>query len=300
MQPLHGSLGFPLLTSLVQIVYKTVLFNLSQASSYLHHQKPYVLEAAVPSYHTFSKHLILKRHCAIPTTILNVLLQLLTYLSVLKITQASVEKPKNVTLICHPNFNTDKTSIFYLHHGSLAPVTRDELPPLFLVSLVELMTLIKNADAASSPFLLTTLMDLLVEEKKGVPQQLSLDDPHSSLKWLPPSKPKEEHSPVHSVKNIQSALSWIFRNANQPSISILFCTDSKSLCEALISSNPRTSSIHNSINSLTLFRFPSLFNGSLAILPFQVTNQPTKQPKKTPQLPQTQSFLFLFLVIFRL
>ena len=124
------------------------------------------------------------------------------------------------------------------------------------------MTLIKNADAASSPFLLTTLMDLLVEEKKGVPQQLLLDDPHSSLKWLPPSKPKEEHSPVHSVKNIQSALSWIFRNANQPSISILFCTDSKSLCEALISSKPRTSSIHNSINSLTLFRFPSLFNGS--------------------------------------
>ena len=40
-------------------------------------------------------------------------------------------------------------------------------------------------------------------------------------------------------------------HANHPSISILFCTDSKSLCEALISSNPRTSSIHNSISSIS-------------------------------------------------
>ena len=48
---------------------------------------------------------------------------------------------------------------------------------------------------------------------------------------------------------MESALSWTSTNANHPSISILLCTDSKSLCEALISSKPRTSSIHNSISS---------------------------------------------------
>ena len=34
---------------------------------------------------------------------------------------------------------------------------------------------------------------------------------------------------------MESALSWAATNANHPSNSILFCTDSKSLCEALIS-----------------------------------------------------------------
>ena len=50
---------------------------------------------------------------------------------------------------------------------------------------------------------------------------------------------------------MESALSWTSTNANHPSISIFFCTDSKSLCQALISSNPRTFSIHNSINSIS-------------------------------------------------
>ena len=74
---------------------------------------------------------------------LNMLLQLLTYLNIFKITQASVEKQKNFPLSCHPNFNIDRTSsIFHLHHSNIAPLTKDKLPPLFLVSLVELMTLI--------------------------------------------------------------------------------------------------------------------------------------------------------------
>ena len=89
---------------------------------------------------------------------------------------------------------------------------------------------------------------------------------------------------------MESALTWTLTNANHPSIIILFCTDSKSLCEALISSHPRTS---------TPFRLPSSSNGSLAILPFQVTISPTKQPKKPPPLPQTQLFLFLYLVLFK-
>ena len=54
---------------------------------------------------------------------------------------------------------------------------------------------------------------------------------------------------------MESALSWTSANANHPSISILFCTDSKSLCEALISSHPRTFSIHSSINSILSSNF---------------------------------------------
>ena len=50
---------------------------------------------------------------------------------------------------------------------------------------------------------------------------------------------------------MESALLWTSTNANHLSISILFCTDSKSLCQALISSNPRTFSIHSSINSIS-------------------------------------------------
>ena len=50
---------------------------------------------------------------------------------------------------------------------------------------------------------------------------------------------------------MKSALSWTLTNANHHSITVLFCTYSKSLCEALISSHPRTLSIHNSINSIS-------------------------------------------------
>ena len=47
---------------------------------------------------------------------------------------------------------------------------------------------------------------------------------------------------------MEPALTWTSTNNNHPLITILFCTDSISLSEAVISSNPRTSSIHNSIN----------------------------------------------------
>ena len=50
---------------------------------------------------------------------------------------------------------------------------------------------------------------------------------------------------------MESALSWSLTNANHHSITILFYTDSKSSCEALISSHPRTFPIHNSINSIS-------------------------------------------------
>ena len=64
---------------------------------------------------------------------------------------------------------------------------------------------------------------------------------------------------------MESALSWTLTNANHHSITRLFCTYSKSLCEALISSHPRTFSIHNSINSISSSIFIQWIPGHSAI-----------------------------------
>ena len=61
------------------------------------------------------------------------------------------------------------------------------------------------------------------------------------------------------------ALFWTSTNANHPSISILLCTDSNSLCKALISSNSRTLSIHNSINSILSSIFIQWISGHFDI-----------------------------------
>ena len=50
----------------------------------------------------------------------------------------------------------------------------------------------------------------------------------------------------------------------------------------------------------TPYHLPFWFSGSFAILQFQTTIELTKQPKKLPPLSETQSFVFLFLVPFRL
>ena len=50
---------------------------------------------------------------------------------------------------------------------------------------------------------------------------------------------------------MESALSWTLTNANHHSITVLFCTDSKFLCEALMSSHRRTFPICNSISSIS-------------------------------------------------
>ena len=50
---------------------------------------------------------------------------------------------------------------------------------------------------------------------------------------------------------MESSLSWTLTNVNHHSFTVLFCMDSKSLCEALISTHPRTFSIHNSISSIS-------------------------------------------------
>ena len=91
-------------------------------------------------------------------------------------------------------------------------------------------------------------MDPLVEGQKT---GFSLENLQSSVKWLPPSKPKEEHSAAPTKRK---QLPWN-QHGHPPTPTILqspyFCTDIKSLCEALILSNPRTSSIHNSLNSIS-------------------------------------------------
>ena len=63
-----------------------------------------------------------------------------TFWNAFKIAQVSVEKLKNFPLSGHLIFNADKTLfIFHLHHGSKAPLTKDELPSLYLELLIELM-----------------------------------------------------------------------------------------------------------------------------------------------------------------
>ena len=77
-----------------------------------------------------------------------------------------------------------------------------------------------------------------------------------------------------------------------------FFTQTVSPCVKL-SSHPILEHYPSTIPS-TPFRLPSSFNGSVVtVLPFQVTVSPTKQPKKPPPLPQTQFFLFLYLVLFK-
>ena len=76
---------------------------------------------------------------------------------------------------------------------------------------------------------------------------------------------------------MESALSWTLTNANHHSITILFYTDSKSLCEALISSHPRTFSIHNSINSISSSILIQWIPGHSAIPGKDITDKAAKE-----------------------
>ena len=51
-------------------------------------------------------------------------------------------KAEEISTLLPLHFNTDRvSSIFHLHHGSIALLTKDKFPLVFLVSLTELMTL---------------------------------------------------------------------------------------------------------------------------------------------------------------
>ena len=95
---------------------------------------------------------------------------------------------------------------------------------------------------------------------------------------------------------MESALSWTRTNANHHSFTVLFCTDSKSLCEALISSHLRTFSIGNSISSISSSIFIQWIP---AIHLFQATISQTKQQKKPPSSPQMHHFPSLYLAPFK-
>ena len=87
-------------------------------------------------------------------------------------------------------------------------------------------------------------------------------------------------------------------HAPMPTIihSLFFCTDSNCLCEALISSHPRTFPIRNLISSISS---QSLTSGSLAIHLFQATISQTKQQKKPPTSLQMHYFPSLYLAPFK-
>ena len=82
----------------------------------------------------------------------------------------------------------------------------------------------------------------------------------------------EEEAPA-----MESALSWTLINAKHHPITILFCTDSKSLCEALISSHLPTFSIHNSINSTSSSIFIQLIPGHSTIPGNDIVDKATKE-----------------------
>ena len=106
-------------------------------------------------------------------------------------------------------------------------------------------------------------MDPLVEgQEMGAQQQLSLRGSPIQPEVVTTIKTKGRtfaSSYEEEAAAMELALSWTSTNANHPVITILFCRDSK---------------FHQILVPLqfTIPLTPSSFNGSLAILLFQVTN----------------------------
>ena len=103
-------------------------------------------------------------------------------------------------------------------------------------------------------------------------QHLSLEDPQSSLKWLLPSKPKGDRSPVPTRRK---QVPWSQHYPGPPPMLAIFQWP---YSFAQITNHYVTLSYHQIFVPLqftiplTSPRLPSSFNGSLAILTFQVMN----------------------------
>ena len=76
---------------------------------------------------------------------------------------------------------------------------------------------------------------------------------------------------------MEFVLTWKSTNVNHSSITILFCTNRKSLCEAIISSNLCTSLIHNVINSILPSKFIQGITGYSAIPDNALANKAAKE-----------------------
>ena len=119
---------------------------------------------------------------------------------------------------------------------------------------------------------LSTPMDLLVEgPETEVQLQLSLEDPHSSLKWSPPSKQKEEHSPAPMRRK---QLPWNQHYPGHPPTPTI-PQSPYSYAQIVrpcvkLSSRPILEHSQSTIPS-TLYRLPSSVNGYLTILLFKVS-----------------------------
>ena len=178
-----------------------------------------------------------------------------------KVAPVSIEKQKNSRLSCHLIFNTDKTSlIFFLHHGSKAPLILDESPPVPGITSraddnnirrqCSLSTIISYqpdyvvyTDGSASGG--TRNRGAAAVDTRGSPHQPEVVTIIKAKGCTFTSSYGDEAAAMVSV------LSWTRTNANHHSFTVLFCTDSKSLCQALMPSHPRTFSIRNSISSIS-------------------------------------------------
>ena len=101
------------------------------------------LEADVQSYPTCSKRLILKAKEKALCSTDDHPKRIAVAVNVpqrLQNRSSFCQKAEELSTLLPPDLQHRQNIIFHLHHGSKAPVMQDGLPPLFLESMVKLMT----------------------------------------------------------------------------------------------------------------------------------------------------------------